>query len=359
MLTAIQKLFNLLFSEDNKEAIRRQFAGILNPIYRRIRYTDEIKRARNIIKSIEYGYTKNETDRESLKNDFRGLVHILSDKVDKECLRSKIENTDIEFRDQKMKACYEYTVKYGVRVFCGQDLQNKTYDDSIVGYDEENELFFGLYRGKKLYLPYGSNVSSVLSTINVLELEQGLLSPHRYLSDAFSVEAGDVVMDIGCADGNFALETAEKAGEIYLFEILDKWQKPLKCSFDIYSKKTHIIRKLVSDVTDDENNEISIDDFCERNKIDHIDILKADIEGFEEKMLDGAKKMLDAGRIKKIAICTYHSTKAEENISKMLPNYNLEVNPGYMLYAEEGQWEKLEPPYFVKGVMHATLKTSK
>ena len=42
---------------------------------------------------------------------------------------------------------------------------------------------------------------------------------------------------------------------------------------------------------------VSVDDYCRTRSIDHIDLLKLDIEGNEFEALRGAAKMIDEGRI--------------------------------------------------------------
>lgn len=41
----------------------------------------------------------------------------------------------------------------------------------------------------------------------------------------------------------------------------------------------------------------TLDEYCYREGVDHIDLLKIDVEGFEMKVLQGAKRMLAEGRI--------------------------------------------------------------
>lgn len=45
---------------------------------------------------------------------------------------------------------------------------------------------------------------------------------------------------------------------------------------------------------------VSLNSFCNKNKIDKIDTLKIDVEGFEEEVLSGAKKLLAKKKIKVI-----------------------------------------------------------
>ena len=53
-----------------------------------------------------------------------------------------------------------------------------------------------------------------LEYLNGIAAEQNDHSPHQYLTPEFDVGAEDIVFDIGCADGNFALSIVDKAKEI-------------------------------------------------------------------------------------------------------------------------------------------------
>jgi FkbM family methyltransferase len=57
---------------------------------------------------------------------------------------------------------------------------------------------------------------------------------------------------------------------------------------------------LLSGVTSEGKTTVQIrtlDDFCSENRIDHIDLLKIDTEGFETSVLRGGRRMLSEGRI--------------------------------------------------------------
>ena len=86
-----------------------------------------------------------------------------------------------------------------------------------------------------------------------------------------------------------------------------------------------------------------------------------DVEGAEEEVLLGAKRLLQGNRIRKIAMCLYHKLKDEQNLGALLPNYKKTTSEGYMLGAI--MWcqdikEVLEstPPYFTRGIMRAELR---
>lgn len=73
---------------------------------------------------------------------------------------------------------------------------------------------------------------------------------------------------------------------------------------DYLSFNTQAVRKItelgaaVEPVEIEETPAVTIDDYCEENKIGQIDLLKIDVEGAELQVLKGARKMLEAKRVK-------------------------------------------------------------
>jgi len=47
----------------------------------------------------------------------------------------------------------------------------------------------------------------------------------------------------------------------------------------------------------EETSATTVDDYCETNKIEHIDLLKIDVEGAELQVMRGARKMLESKRV--------------------------------------------------------------
>ena len=70
----------------------------------------------------------------------------------------------------------------------------------------------------------------------------------------------------------------------------------------------------------------SIDEFVRENNLPRVDFIKADIEGFERNMLEGAQETLREFA-PKLALCTYHLPDdpevMEELIKKANPKYNV------------------------------------
>ena len=62
---------------------------------------------------------------------------------------------------------------------------------------------------------------------------------------------------------------------------------------------------------------IAVDDFCRHKQIDHLDILHADIQGFELEMLEGARDMLSRKAISYAFISTHSDELHEQCIENL------------------------------------------
>ena len=71
---------------------------------------------------------------------------------------------------------------------------------------------------------------------------------------------------------------------------------------------------------------ITLDAFVERNNIEHVDFIKADIEGAERNMLRGATRILKEFA-PKLSICTYHLPDDPQVLREIILN----ANPKYRI----------------------------
>lgn len=162
------------------------------------------------------------------------------------------------------------------------------------------------------------------------------------------LKPGNIVIDAGAWIGDFSALAAHlvgKTGMVYAFEPSQQVMRWLKITASYYPNLTPIAsglgdvnQKLFyhedqggggkfvdSDENGDSIMEIKrLDDWVSENQIPRIDFIKADIEGFERKMLMGAKRVLrDFGPI--LSLCTYHLP----DDLVVLENIILESNPNY------------------------------
>lgn len=201
-----------------------------------------------------------------------------------------------------------------------------------VQYDSKAEMFFALWNNRKMYYPTGYTKEDVLAAVNFVCLEQDMDSPHRYLEGDFDVQEGDIVVDAGVAEGNFALDVVERAGKVYLVECEHRWIEALNKTFEPWADKVVIIEKMLGDMDDETHT--SIDTFVEEG---NVNFLKLDVEGAEIPALKGASKVLENSSKVKCAICAYHRKNAERDISRILEDHHFytSTTKGYMFFKED------------------------
>jgi glycosyltransferase involved in cell wall biosynthesis len=231
----------------------------------------------------------------------------------------------------------------------------KFYDrENITVYsDSTSGLKYVLHDNKRIYFKKEWSVSYIKEYYNNLLIEQDTNSPHRYEQHDFLVKHDDIVVDVGAAEGNFALSVVERAKEIYLFETDSEWLSVLKETFAPWKSKVKIINKFVSDITGDYS--IRLDDFLTTE----VNFIKVDIEGAEAQLLNGAQKLLDQNTNIKIAICAYHKLNDEVILKKMLSDkgFYTKISDGYMLYES---WINGKHPsfYLRRGLIRAQKNKS-
>ena len=167
------------------------------------------------------------------------------------------------------------------------------------------------------------------------------------------VQREDVVIDCGANVGLFSIFCNTKGiKKVYAFEPVQENLDILKRTVELNNpeKNIVIVNKGLSNVNDtvkisisgvassiinNENLEcnfefievVKLDDFIEENNIQKVDFIKADIEGAERLMLEGAKRTLKKFK-PKLAICTYHLKDDVEVLTKII----MDANPEYEIY---------------------------
>jgi hypothetical protein len=208
-------------------------------------------------------------------------------------------------------------------------------------------MCYVLHDGKRLYFPKTWDEERVKAYYNAISSEQDIDSPHRYETADFHVEEGDVIVDVGSAEGNFALDVVERAKKLYLFEVEPIWIEALEATFAPYKNKVVIVNKYVSDNNDE--NCVTLDNFFSNEKIDFI---KADIEGAEPQLLAGAKNILASRTSIKMTLCTYHRHNDAAVLQQVLNTngFRTEFSRGYMIFIHD---RNLRPPYLRRALIRA------
>jgi hypothetical protein len=214
--------------------------------------------------------------------------------------------------------------------------------------DPVNGMKYVIQENKKLYFKKRWKEGRIRKSYAELSKEQDLKSPHRYISDYFYPDKNDVIVDIGAAEGNFSLSIIEKVKKVYLFEYDREWAEALEATFAPWKEKVEIIPKYVADFDDD--GHIRLDTFLKTGK--DITFLKIDVDGFEQKVLNGCRTLFESNTPLKVALCTYHKSNDEADFTNLLKGYGFKVatSEGFMINYYD---KKLKAPWLRRGLIRA------
>lgn len=281
-----------------------------------------------------------------------GLVAAAVSKKHRQALPLILDYFSDKTATPEQQEVLDYLRKHGFNLFPYEQLHRKKPTDVEVHFDPAVGLSYVLLDGKRLYYPADTTKAIIQRGYCDEQLiSQHPESPHRYLTNDFNVGPDDVVVDCGAADGNFSLDVVDKVKKVYLFEPTERWQKPLAATFAPWKEKVVIVRKFLSDETNESC--VSLDDYF-AGKDELPTMIKMDIEGFEGRALASAKRLLKAPNgIRKAVVCTYHRQDDEQNLGAFLRECGFKTTPsrGYMLFVYD---EDVKPPYLRRGIIRAT-----
>ena len=240
-----------------------------------------------------------------------------------------VDTCSVFFPENEYYDAYRFSGKHGISPYPFEaSLKYKDMPVEVL-HDTDMDMPYVLHHGKRLYYPRDTTEKKMQTSYRALLTEQDPESAHRYVS-SYDELKGKILLDVGTAEGIFALDAIEYVEKAYLFECNDRWMEPLNATFTPWKDKVEIVKKYVTD-RDDENS-ITLDTFMQGKKHDHIHI-KMDIEGAEQSALKGAKLLLTNGPSISVSMCTYHQKEDAKAISNFLASlgYTCEFTQGYFL----------------------------
>lgn len=232
--------------------------------------------------------------------------------------------------DEEIQSVINYIRENGLDVF-NYSFSKKYADMKVhIIWDEENKLFYTIHNNRRMYFSkkYQKREDAENYYRSIL-LEQDEQSPHKYFSDSFHINEGDIVVDVGAAEGNFSLEIIDKVKKIYLVEADEDWIEALKLTFaDYLGNKVEIIQGFVSSYN--ESPFITLDSIIK----EQVNFIKMDIEGNEWDGLRGSKELIRRSKNLKLAICAYHGDFDQTLIESFFEEMNIEhdTSKGYMWF---------------------------
>lgn len=186
---------------------------------------------------------------------------------------------------------------------------------------------------KQMYYPrnYRFSIRDGIQIVEDILYEQMPGSPHLYTYAGHEVKEGDIILDGGVCEGNFALRYVDLASKIYLVECNPDWREALFYTFEQYQDKIVYCNRPLSNR--DGYYSASIDMLIEGK----LNFMKLDIEGAEIQAIEGAERTLRNNNVN-CSICCYHKREDEMLLKKKFAEfgYNTNVSKGYMAF----MWDK-------------------
>lgn len=236
--------------------------------------------------------------------------------------------------DPEIRDVLEWLEKNELGVFNYPFCKNYKSLDISVLYDKGCGMFYIVHQGKRMYFAKHLDTEyAVMDYYKNILMEQDEKSPHRYLDGSFTVCRGDIVVDAGVAEGNFALEIIDRASKLYLIESDSEWVEALRETFKDYEDKVVIIQKFLASI--DDGDYATLDCLIDES----VDFIKMDIEGNEWDALLGARRLITRSTKIKCAICSYHTEYDETLIRSVLMEYGMQciATHGYMYIPSWGR----------------------
>lgn len=251
--------------------------------------------------------------------------------------------------NSEIREAIDYIRKKGIKVFPYSYSEKYKPKDIKVIYDASNQLHYVMHNEYRLYFSQNLSPRDIQNVYTSLLIEQDIESPHCYRSETFGIDNGDILFDIGAAEGILTLSSIDKIKKGYVFEAEERWLKALNATFSPWKDKIEIIHKYVSNTDSDQTIKI---DTITQNMSDKSLYLKLDVEGAEKLVIEGAENTLKSNNFNiKTAVCTYHNQEDYEVLSKLMTDlgYDIKTTNGYMIF----KWQKLklEPPYLRRGLI--------
>lgn len=261
-------------------------------------------------------------------------------------------NNSNEALNKDAQKVVEHVKKKGIENVFPYDYVQKYYLLAAISinYDKKNKMYYAIRGKKRLYLKQRTYQEAIHYYWNLLH-EQDENSPHLYTEKKIN---GDILLDVGAAEGFFSLDHLHDFNKIFIFESDTSWIPALKVTFREFDQRVFIIEKSVGELNDDKH--ISLDMVIKQFNIKPTEsvYVKIDVEGAEMSVLKGAHRLLEGKNDTNIFVCTYHKQNDEEELLKEINRYkefHTSNSKGYMImfYTED-----IDVPYLRRGVLRAS-----
>lgn len=267
--------------------------------------------------------------------------------------RKKIIQLYAHSTDDEKREIADYLMNHKATAFNYSFMDKIDTMEVAINKDNGCNMYYIMRNGVKMFFPASWDAEQIEFYYKWVSMEQDEKSPHRYLTDDLSLE-GKVILDIGGAEGIFAVDVLHQAAKIFIFECDETWLPPLRKTFENYAHKVVIIEKYVSNYSD--ATHVTLDAYF--GKKEKIDLIKMDVEGEEVKVIEGAKRLIQQNDNLTLLVCAYHYAQEEQDIRSLFPGYRITPRRGYVLFnwesctlLEKLLFKRVKPPYLRRCVL--------
>ncbi len=185
--------------------------------------------------------------------------------------------------------------------------------------------YITMHNGVKVYADsyYGGGM------FNLLIENRGVHEPQeeRAFEEVLNyIPPNATMLELGAYWGFYSLTMLQKYPNARCYLVEPKFENLVagKLNFKLNKRKGHFTQAYIGKASKADESTISVDAFCGLHQISRLNMLHADIQGFESLMLHGAKKMLEREAIDYIFLST-HSQELHETCRQYLTNQNYQI----------------------------------
>jgi hypothetical protein len=210
--------------------------------------------------------------------------------------------------------------------------------------DERNGLLYVTVDGHRVFFPRKMTPAEVEQAVCVGRMEQDKRSPHRYVGDGFTVDAGDVAVFVGASDGLFCLSLIERLSKAYLFEPCSDWHEPLRATLAPWGDRAEVVPLALG--AEQGPGQTSLDIFFRERLLPNY--IQVDVDGVDKEVLAGARHILGASPKLRLSLCAYHQRLDYQYFERLLSGLGCAIHhsPGFYLLG-------VREPLFRRGVLYA------
>jgi len=198
----------------------------------------------------------------------------------------------------------------------------------------------------------------------MLKLNKGVHEPQEervFMEVLKTMRPGATMLELGSFWSFYSMWFQKEVydAKCYMVEPMKRNLEAGKSNFELNAMVGTFMQGFISDTTNPQEMCLHVDGIVETNNIEFVDILHSDIQGFELKMLHGAKYLLAERRVGYIFVST-HGNKVHNDCVNFLQQYDFRVIALADLdqtYSEDGLIVMRAPWYSGIDTVNISLRT--